>query len=280
MSTSSFEINSAVTKVARVELDEGAVTYPVAVPQSTPIRVLLVSSLVIVRTGLRKLIDDWPGLTVVGEAAGCADAITTGEQVDIFLFDCDFCTIECFKSPASTDTRGSTLPCEDDCLSSLRQLLAVIKGARVILLTNGYNPVLYHHALRLGVMGLVLKNESEEILLRAIRKVYAGELWLNQMLVMSILDQVPTAAKAREIDSEAAKIATLTAREIEVVALIREGLKNRQIAERLFISETTVHHHLTTIYDKLGIAGRLKLLLFAHQHRLAERPSDPVRLPA
>jgi DNA-binding NarL/FixJ family response regulator len=127
-------------------------------------------------------------------------------------------------------------------------------------------------------MGLVLKTESEEILLKAINKVSAGEVWLNQAMVMRILGQVPTAAAAKEINPEAAKIATLTAREIEVVALIREGLKNRQIAERLFISETTVHHHLTTIYDKLGISGRLKLLLFAHQHRLAEMPSGPVRL--
>jgi DNA-binding NarL/FixJ family response regulator len=280
MSASSREINSAATKVARVELDEGSVIYPAAVSQSASIRVLLVGSLVIVRMGLHKLIDGWPGLKVVGEAANCAEAINTGERIDVFLFDCDFCTIECFKSPAATNTRNSTLPCEDDCLSSLRQLLAAVKGARVILLTNGYNPVLYHHALRLGVMGLVLKTESEEVLLKAIKKVYAGELWLNQMLVMSILDQVPTTARAIEIDSDAAKIATLTAREVEVVGLIREGLKNKQIAERLFISETTVHHHLTTIYDKLGIAGRLKLLLFAHQHRLAERLSDPIRLRA
>jgi DNA-binding NarL/FixJ family response regulator len=252
--------------------------YPVAVPRTTSIRVLLVSGLPIVRTGLRKLIDDWPGLMVVGEASDCAGAAAASEQIDVFLFDCDFCTIECFKSPAATDHRGSSLPCEDDCLSPLRQLLTAVEGARVILLTYGYNPALYYHALRLGVMGLVLKKESEEILLKAIQKVSTGELWLNQGMVMSILDQVPTAVKAKEVDSEAARIATLTAREVDVVALIREGLKNRQIAERLFISETTVHHHLTTIYDKLGISGRLKLLLFAHQHRLAERPPGPVRL--
>jgi DNA-binding NarL/FixJ family response regulator len=253
--------------------------YPAAVPQSSPIRVSLVSGLVIVRTGLRKLIDAWPGLAVVGEAANCADVAAAGVQTDIFLFDCDFCTVECFKPPASANARGFALPCEEDCLGSLRHLLTAVEGARVILLTNGYNPTLYRHALRLGVMGLVLKNESAEILLRAIEKVYAGELWLNRTLVMSMLDQAPAAIAARETDPEAAKIAALTAREIEVVALIREGLKNKQIAERLFISEATVHHHLTTIYDKLGISGRLKLLLFAQQYGLAEPPFDPSRLP-
>jgi two-component system nitrate/nitrite response regulator NarL len=261
-------------------LDEGRGICPPAVPQRTPVRVMLISGLVIVRTGLRKLIDDWPGLTVVGEAANCADAAAAAEQIDIFLFDCDFCTVECFKPPTSTDARGSALPCEADCLGSLRHLLTVVKGARVLLLTNGYNLALYRHALRLGVMGLVLKKESGEILLKAIRKVYAGELWLNQVLVMSILDQTPPAATAKELDPEAAKIAALTAREVEVIALIREGLKNKQIAERLFISEATVHHHLTTIYDKLGISGRLKLLLFAQQYGLAESPQDPRRLRA
>jgi DNA-binding NarL/FixJ family response regulator len=239
---------------------------------------------VIVRTGLRKLIDGWPGLKVVGEAVDCEEAAAAGKQIDIFLFDCDFCTVECFKSPASADALGSTLPCAEDCLGSLRQLFAAVAGARVLLLTNGYNHALYRYALRLGVMGLVLKKESEEVLLKAIKKVYDGELWLNQALVMRMLDQAPTVATANEsageFDSGAAKIATLTTREIEVVALIRGGLKNKQIAEHLFISEATVHHHLTTIYDKLDISGRVKLLLFAQRHRLAEHPPSPTRLPA
>jgi DNA-binding NarL/FixJ family response regulator len=254
--------------------------YPAAASLNTSIRVMLVSGLGIVRTALHKLIADWPGLTVVGEAANCADAVAAGGQIDIFLFDCDFCTVDCFKAPASASVGGTTLPCEDDCLGPLRQLLAAFTGARVILLTNGYNPALYRRALRLGVMGLVLKKESEEVLLRAIEKVYDGELWLNHALVMRILDHAPAAAASKEVDSASARIATLTAREIEVVALVREGLKNKQIAERLFISEATVHHHLTSIYDKLCVAGRLKLLLFAQQHGLAEPPSNPIRLLA
>lgn len=260
--------------------EEENVMSPAAVSPRRPVRILLVSGLVIVRTGLRKLIDAWPGMNVVGEAANCADAVDDGAQTDIVLFDCDFCALECFKAPASTGVRGSDLPCGDDCLGTLRHLLNTVRGARVILLTNGYNPALYRQAMRLGVMGLVWKRESAEALLRAIEKVYAGELWLSQTLVMSMLDQAPTVITAPAPDSDAARIAALTSREIEVVALIREGLKNKQIAERLFISEATVHHHLTTIYDKLCISGRLKLLLFAQRHGLGDRPSDSIRLPA
>lgn len=254
--------------------------YRAPASKDASIRVVIVSGLVIVRTGLRKLIDDWPGLRVVGEAVNCEEATAAGKQIDIFLLDCDFCTVECFRSPAPADALGSTLPCAEDCLGSLRQLFAAVAGARVLLLTNGYNHALYRYALRLGVMGLVLKKESEDVLLKAIKKVYDGELWLNQALVMRMLDQAPRVAVADDVDSSAAKIATLTPREIEVVALIREGLKNRQIADRLFISEATVHHHLTSIYDKLCISGRLKLLLFAQQYGLGEVSPGAIRPPA
>ena len=242
-----------------------------ATAKSTPIRVLLVSSLAIIRTGLRKLIEDWPGLTVIGDVANCADAVALAEQIDIILFDCDFCTTECFNHFPCTDNCGTSLPCHEDCLKPLRQLLAVAKGARVLLLTYGYNPVLYHQALRLGAMGLVLKKESAEVLLQAIKKVHAGELWLNQVMVMNMLNEMYAVTRAKETDSEAAKIATLTVRELEVVALVHEGLKNKQIAERLFISDATVHHHLTTIYDKLGVPGRSKLMIYVYQHRLTQQ---------
>jgi DNA-binding NarL/FixJ family response regulator len=73
-------------------------------------------------------------------------------------------------------------------------------------------------------------------------------------------------------DPEATKIASLSEREREVIALIGKGLKNKQIAERLYLSETTVRHHLTSIYNKLEVSDRLELLIYAYQHGLAELP--------
>jgi DNA-binding NarL/FixJ family response regulator len=75
---------------------------------------------------------------------------------------------------------------------------------------------------------------------------------------------------ARRERIEAAKIATLTCREREIISLIGEGLKNKQIAARLYISETTVRHHLTSVFDKLGVADRLELVIYAFHHGLVE----------
>jgi DNA-binding NarL/FixJ family response regulator len=77
---------------------------------------------------------------------------------------------------------------------------------------------------------------------------------------------------ASEADPAATRIARLTKREREVLGLIGQGLRNKQIAERLYISEITVRHHLTSVYDKLGVTDRLELVIYAYQHGLA-RPS-------
>ena len=76
-------------------------------------------------------------------------------------------------------------------------------------------------------------------------------------------------------DPEQAKIATLTEREREVIALLAEGLRNREIAQRLFLSETTVTHHLTSIFTKLGVSDRLQLLVYVHRHGLARSLPNP-----
>ena len=212
--------------------------------------------------------DDWPEVIVVGEATHCTDAAAAGEQADIVLFDCDVCPVGCFNHAPCTDDDGDSFSGHDDCLTPLRQLFSAGKGVRVLLLADGHNLGLYRQALRIGVMGLILKNESVEVLLKAIKKVHGGELWLNQLMVINILNHLHAATGAKGTDPEAARIATLTGREFEVVALIREGLKNKQIAERLFISQATVHHHLTAIYDKLGVTGRSQLMIYAYQHRL------------
>jgi two-component system, NarL family, nitrate/nitrite response regulator NarL len=207
------------------------------------IRVVLVDDHAVVRAGLRMLIESRPGLLVVGEAATTADALTVAgrEQPDIILLDLDL---------------GG-----DNGLTILPELFATAKQSRVLMLTGVRDPEEHQRAVRLGAMA---------DLLQAIEKVHAGEVWLDGALMARVLGRAAPAEAT--IDPEAVKIASLTDREREVIALICEGLQNKLIGERLFISETTVRHHLTSIFDKLGVTNRLELVIYAYRHGLAKLP--------
>ena len=129
-----------------------------------------------------------------------------------------------------------------------------------------------HHVLiELGATGLVLKNERPEILIKAIRKVHGGEVWLDRNDYGACARANCQAAAYS--DAEADKIASLTRREHEIIALVGEGLKNGAIADRLFVSEATVRNHLTSILSKLGLSDRFELAVYAFRHGLVHYPS-------
>jgi DNA-binding NarL/FixJ family response regulator len=201
----------------------------VVVSQHT--RVLIIDDHAIVRAGLHMLLESQAGISVVGEAANHTDAlaIATREQPDIILLDC------------------------------LPALLAVTSEARVLILTGVCNPELHRRAVHLGAMGLVLKEKAAAVLLQAIEKVRAGEVWLEGAMIASVLREMTHTRETRQVDPEAARIAMLTEREGEIVSLVGQGLRNKQIAERLFISETRV-------------ADRLELAIYAYRHGLACLP--------
>ena len=224
-------------------------------PSPQPIRILIVDDHAVVRTALHLLIESWPGLQVVGEAANRSEAlaIAAHKQFDIILLDLDF---------------GG-----NSGLDFLPELLAIVPQARVLILTGVHDPELHRQAVRLGARGLVLKEKSAEVLIKAIEKVHAGEVWLERAMIATVLDDLSPRNGAKQIDPEKTKIATLTAREREVIALIGEGLRNKEVAQRLFISETTVRHHLTSIFDKLAVSDRLELVIHAYRHGLAKIPS-------
>jgi len=203
------------------------------------------------RMGLRMLIENQPGLRVVGEATDRAAAILSAarEQPDIILLDLDL---------------G-----QESGLDVLPELRAAAKWARVIVLTGIRDPAEHRQAVRLGATGMVLKEQAAETLVKAIEHVHAGETWLDPVLVANVLAE-RSRAHGQEPNPEAARIAGLTEREREVIALIGKGLKNRQIGERLSISETTVVHHLTSIFNKLGVVNRLELVTYAYRHGLAK----------
>ena len=133
-------------------------------------------------------------------------------------------------------------------------------------------PRMQSAAVHLGAMGLIWKDSQPAELWNAIEKVYMGAVWLGRVLIADVLSTMTCRDEPQVTDPEAAKLAALTAREREVVGLVGEGLKNQVIAQRLYISEATVRHHITSIFAKLGVADRFELALYAYRHGLAQLP--------
>ena len=222
-------------------------------PPALPIRILLVDDHAVMRMGLRLLFEGQPDLLVVGEAATGAEALAAASVApDVIVLDLDL---------------GG-----ESAIDSLPALRTAAPQARVLLLTGVRDPALHRQAVRCGAMGLIRKETAAGVLLQAIRKVQAGEVWLEPTMMAIILDEIQSASTAPARDPEAVKIATLTARERDVIALIGEGLKNRDIARRLHISETTVRHYLTVIFAKLEVTDRLELAVYAYRHGLVTLP--------
>ena len=218
------------------------------------VRILIVDDHTVIRAGLRLLIETNERFGVCGEAGNCDDATSAAErlQPDLILLDIDLNGENALQ-----------------CMPALRR---AAPAARVLVLTGLSDAGVHAEALKSGAMGLVLKEKAAEVLLKAIDKVNQGEVWFDRTTMGSVLSEMSRRGGRAGADSEGGKITSLTAREREVVTLIGEGLKNRQIAERLFISETTVRHHLTSVFDKLGVADRLELVIYAYRHKLAKPP--------
>jgi two-component system nitrate/nitrite response regulator NarL len=216
-----------------------------------PIRILIVDDHAVVRAGLRMLIDQNPAMKVIGVAGNGAEALAlaASEQPNMIILD--------------------ILLGDEDGLTLLPELREAATDARVLVLTGLRSSESQRRAIVAGAMGVVLKEHAAEVLLKAIIKVHQGEVWLDRSMMGSVLDEM---TQAPEIDPEKARIASLTDRECQVIALIAEGLKNKQIGERLFISETTVTHHLSSIFSKLGVSDRLELIIYAFRNRLAQLP--------
>jgi DNA-binding NarL/FixJ family response regulator len=215
-----------------------------------PIDILIIDDHALLSAGLRLMIESHPHMRVVGEATSRAAALRAARETnpDIILLDLDL----------GDDSGFDLLP----------ELLNVVPEARVIVLTGLRDPEGQRRAVMLGAMGLVLKEKAIETVLKAIEKVHAGEVWLDRSMIASILRA--QAVGAQENGTAIARIGTLTDRERDVIRLVGEGLKNKQIAERLVISEATVRHHLTSIFSKLGVTDRFELVIYAYRYGLAK----------
>jgi len=220
-----------------------------------PIRVLLLDHLALVRDGLRMVLHDSPYFKVVGEAGESEQALALAKQseVDVILLELNL----------DGELNTEIIP----------ELLRVNRQARIILLTAIVETPILQLAVQMGAMGVVPKTGNRQTLYKAIEKVHAGEVRIDRAMIANVLTQLSRSRLDDQEDPELLRIASLSDREREVVSLIGKGLKNKEIATRLSISEITVRHHLSSIYSKLDVADRLELTIYAYRNGLADLPS-------
>jgi DNA-binding NarL/FixJ family response regulator len=215
-----------------------------------PVRIVVADDHPIFRDGLRRLLEAEPDLAVVGEAVDAAQAIALAATLhpDIVLLDV-----------AMPRVSG---------IEAVHSLVALPTPPRVILLTAAIETADILKAMQQGARGVVLKESATALLLKAIRIVMDGGYWVGRESVSDLL--MALQALGPESDQPTTTY-SLTQRELQIIALIVEAAGNKKIAETLNISEKTVKHHLTNIFEKLGVTSRLELALFAAQHNIKPR---------
>jgi len=237
---------------------------PPAEGSKPTIGILLVDDHAVIRAALRMLVEKQPGMIVVGEAGNKTEAVAIAARELPEIIVLDLCLGE---------ESGATF---------IPELLKVSEESKIIILTGVKDPEEHQSAMRQGAMGVVLKDTSADMLIKAIYRVNAGELWLDRnntaRLVTGMRRDLDDPKPMRAEDASA----QLTPREHEIISLVGEGLKNKQIADRLSISEATVRHHLTSILRKLNVSDRLELLIYAYQNHLVsiKRGNGSAKLPA
>lgn len=205
-----------------------------------PIRIIIADDHAIFRDGLRRLLTSEKGFIVVAEASDGKEAVRLTRELnpDILLLDL-----------AMPRVPG---------MEALRELSQAKLSVYVILLTAAIQPFEVTGAFQLGARGVVLKSSPPELLLKSIRAVADGQHWVEGEVLTDWA----------RIVRKPSGLGGLTSREIEIVSAIQAGNSNREIAEKLSISEETVKRHLSNIFAKLGVSSRLELALLATKHNL------------
>ena len=238
-----------------IKTSSGAVLTPVPGPDvPAPIRVLIIDDHPTLLWGLEKLISgEAPRMQVVGTARNGAEALTAlaRETPDIVLLDLDL-----------------------DGQSGLELLPALMSRAvtRVLILTGERSQTVLDQAVQKGARGILRKDAPAELVLKAIEKTHAGELWLDRVTLGRVFSGLLEPATPPKLDLELARQASLTARERMIIHMIvdGQGASNRELAQRLYISEHTLRNHLTSVYHKLGLVNRLELYVYAVRHQLGQ----------
>jgi DNA-binding NarL/FixJ family response regulator len=195
-----------------------------------------------------------------------------------FLASCQDISVvaECIRFPDLLAEAALKRPeiilfgCEVTCDKLAQQLLAIAEHdpeAKIIVFTGNQNLEYHEEALRNGARGVLLKYCAPELIAKSVRRVYRGDLCFERALTDRMLSTF-VRRKQPGPPPETARISSLTGRENQIIRQICEGMRNKEIAYNLHISNATVANHLTAIYRKLSVADRTELLLYAQRNRL------------
>jgi two-component system, NarL family, nitrate/nitrite response regulator NarL len=212
------------------------------------ISVLIADDHTLFREALRKLLDNEPDLMVAGEASDGREAVRLATQLhpNVVLLD--------LRMPG-----GPGLP-------ALREISQLLPLTRTLVLTADAGDSEVVEALQLGARGVVMKHSPPDMVFKSIRSVAAGEYWVGRERVADLIEMMRKRQAASEITDRSPSLG-LTPRELQMVSAVVAGCSNGDIAEKFSISPKTVKHHLTNIFDKLGVSNRLELALFAVHRR-------------
>lgn len=218
------------------------------------IRVMIVGDYLIFRSGLKLLLETESTIRFVGEAANLAEAASTVHQIkpDVLLINAseiDDAADNSFSAPQ-------------------------IGNTPTIVLTNSRDADIQKKYLLLGINGLVSKEQTAEALFVAIKRVSEGDVYFDRKLMSETIKELVSEKKMLPEKLYAYNCAVLTDREREVLALVCRGYKNKIIADELFVTETTVRHHLTSIFEKMKVSSRLELVVHAFREKLVEIPVE------
>jgi two-component system, NarL family, response regulator LiaR len=218
---------------------------------TSPIRVLITDDHAIVRKGIRALLATEPDIEVVGEASDGAEAVAQARALrpDVILMDL-------------------VMP-KVDGIEATRQITAELPGVRILVLTSFAADDKVFPAVKAGALGYLLKDTSPHELVHAIHQVHRGQPSLDASVASKVLYELAHPAKAPLTTDP------LTGRELEVLRLVAQGLSNREIADKLVITDLTVSTHVSNILSKLHLASRTQAALFALKEGLASLSDIP-----
>lgn len=229
---------------------------------SSLIRVLIADAQPVVIEGLRTTLAKQPLIQIVGEANDGMDVIDKAVQLDpdIVLMD--------LKLPRV------------DGLTVIRSIQTRAPRSKVLLFSSGENKEEFVEAMKLGCAGVLTKEGPLHLIEKSLAKVQAGEIWLDSTTTAAVIRQfaapAPTEHAPPTMNGKSNRERMqLSQREREIIVLIAQGYKNKEIAEKMFITEQTVKNHLHNVFDKLGVSDRLELALYAiHNSLHLQQPSS------